>query len=67
MFDHIKHLMEWITQACHVCDNKYYKLLIITYCDMQSKMALHKLSSQKNLNLVIVDNGVSNVNFKEFI
>ena len=37
IFDHVKHLKNWTTLACHVYDNKYYKVLTIAYCDMQSE------------------------------
>jgi hypothetical protein len=37
MFDHVKQIVGWTTMACHVCDPKYYKVMTIIVCDMQSK------------------------------
>ena len=36
LFTHVKHVKDWTTQACHVYDSKYHKMLTIAYCDMQS-------------------------------
>jgi hypothetical protein len=37
MFDHVKHVQEWTTMACHVYDVAYCKVMTITVCDMQSE------------------------------
>jgi hypothetical protein len=37
MSDHVKHVQEWTTMACHVYDLMYYKVLTIVNCDMQSE------------------------------
>jgi hypothetical protein len=29
MFDHVKHVQEWTTMACHVYDSMYCKVLTI--------------------------------------
>jgi hypothetical protein len=33
MFDHVKHVADWITMACHVYDLVYCKVLTIVVCD----------------------------------
>jgi len=35
MFDHVKHVQEWTTMACHVYDLVYYKVFTIVICHMQ--------------------------------
>lgn len=37
MFEHVKRLKNWMTMAYCVYIGKYFKLLIIVYCDMLSK------------------------------
>ena len=37
MFDHVKRLKDWTTLTYHVYDSKYYKMLTIARCDMQSE------------------------------
>ncbi len=37
MFDHVKHVQDWMTFACHVYNQVYCKLMTISICDMQSK------------------------------
>jgi hypothetical protein len=34
MFDHVKHVQEWTTMACHVYNSVYYKVFTIAICDM---------------------------------
>ncbi len=34
MFDHVKHVEDWTTLACHVYDSFYYKVMMIAICDM---------------------------------
>ena len=33
-FDHVKHLNDWTTFACHMYDSKYCKVLTIACCDV---------------------------------
>jgi hypothetical protein len=35
MFDHVKHLEDWMTFTCHMYDPFYYKVITIVICDMQ--------------------------------
>ncbi len=35
MFNHVKHVQEWTTMACHVYDPMYCKVFTIVICDMQ--------------------------------
>jgi hypothetical protein len=37
MFDHVKQIVGWTIMACHVYDPRYYKVMTITVCGMQSK------------------------------
>lgn len=37
MLDHVKHLKDWMTIACHVYNTKYCEVLTIVCCDMQTK------------------------------
>jgi hypothetical protein len=39
MFDHVKGVKDWTTFGVHGCDPKYYKVIIITICDMQLEKA----------------------------
>ena len=56
MFDHVKRLKDWTTLACHVYASKYRKVFTIA-----------QTFFWKNLNSVMIENGVSNVNFKGFM
>ncbi len=37
IFDHVKHVIGWTVVACHIYDSIYYKVMIITIYDIQSK------------------------------
>jgi hypothetical protein len=37
MFDHVKRLKDWTIMTCHVYDSRYYKVLTIECCDIQSE------------------------------
>ncbi len=37
MFDHVRHVNEWSTMACHVYDAEYKKVMAVATCDMQSE------------------------------
>ena len=67
MFVHVKHLRDWTTMVCYVYDSKHYKVLTITCCDMQSEDAWAQTIFWENLNVVMLENGVPNVNFKGFM
>ena len=67
IFDHVKRLKDWTTLACYVNNSKYYKMLTIVCCDMQSKDGIAQTLFWENLNSVILENEVSNVNFKDFM
>jgi hypothetical protein len=67
MFDHVKRLQDWTTMACHVYDSKHCKVLTIACCDMQSEDARAQTIFWENLNVVMLENGVPNVNFKGFM
>ena len=53
--------------ACHVYDTKYYKVMTIALCDMQSKDAKAQELFWTQLNSVMRENGVEDVNFKGFM
>ena len=37
IFDHVKHVTNWTTMACHVYDATYQHVMTIACCDFQSK------------------------------
>ena len=37
IFDHVKHVNNWTTMACHVYDSQCYGVMIVAVCDMQSE------------------------------
>ena len=53
MFDHVKCLKDWTTTACHVYDSRYYKVLTIACCDMQSEDGATQILFWENLNSVM--------------
>ena len=67
MFDHVKHVKDWTTFACHAYNIKYCKVLTIAYCDMQFEDGITQTFFWENLNSVMTENKVSNVNFKGFM
>ena len=67
MFNYVKRLKNCITMACHVYDNQYCKILTIAYYDMQSKDGAIQTFFWKYLNVVMIMNGVPNVDFKGFM
>ncbi len=67
MFDHIKRVKEWTMMACHVYEPRYYKVLTIACCDMQSEDHKAQALFWENLNKVMAENGVPNVNFRGFM
>ena len=52
---------------CDVYNNKHCKVLTRTCCDVQSKDARAHTIFWENLNVVMLENGVPNVNFKGFM
>ena len=66
MFDHVKYLQDWTTMAYHVYNNKHCKVLTIPCCDMQSEDARVYTILWERLNVVVLENGVPNFNFKAF-
>ena len=67
MFDHVKYLKDLTTPVDHVYDSKYYKVLTIACCDMQSKDGSIHTIFWENLNSIMAENGASNMNFKGFM
>lgn len=67
MFDHVKHLKDWTTMACHVYNTNYCKLLTKACCDMQYEDSDAQTLFWVNLNGVMVENGMSHVNYKGFM
>jgi hypothetical protein len=66
MFDHVKHVMEWITLVGHV--------YVPIYCKMMANVAVTCSLKTYNqcvlwwkLNNVMTKNGVPNTNFKSFM
>ena len=53
--------------ACHVYNSKYYKVMTIALCDMQSEDAAAQESFWLQLNIVLQNNGMENLNFKGFM
>lgn len=53
--------------ACHVYENKYCDMMTIAFCDMQSEDGKAQEQFGNNLNQVIIENGISNTNFKGFM
>jgi hypothetical protein len=67
MFDHVKHVKNWTTIACHVYDSAYYRVMTIAFCDMQSEDATAQTVLWKNLNDVIARHGIPEPKFKGFM
>ena len=67
MFDHIKHVKNWITMAYHVYDFAYCQIMTIAVCDMHSKDAAAQMVLWKNLNDVMAKHGVREPKFKGFM
>jgi hypothetical protein len=63
----VKRVKDWTTTACHVYKSKYLKALSIACCIMQCKDAIVQFLLWQNLNNVMLENGISNVNFKKFM
>jgi len=57
MLDHIKHVQGWTIMACHVYDLAYYKVMMITICDMQSKDIEAQCMLWRKLNIVVEKKG----------
>ena len=51
----------------HVHNNRYYKILTIACCDMQSEVGATYILFWKNLNFFMAKNGIPNINFKGFM
>lgn len=67
IFDHVKCTKVWTMQTCHVYGNKYWKVLTIACCDIQSKDGATQTLLWENLNLVMAENRVSRGNFKKIM
>jgi hypothetical protein len=67
MFDHVKHVKEWTTMACHMYDAAYYKVMTIAVCDMQSEDMKVQCIMWRELNDLMAKNGIENTNFKGFM
>jgi hypothetical protein len=67
MFDHVKCVKEWTTMVCHVYDAAYCKVMTIVVCDMQSEDTKVQCIMWRELNDLMVKNGVENTNFKGFM
>ena len=52
---------------CNVYDSKYYKVLTIACCDTQFEDDATQIFLWENLSSVITKNGISTVNFKDFM
>ena len=52
--------------AYHVYDSQYCKVLTIACCDMQSEDGTIQTLFWNKLNVVMTQNSISNVIFKEF-
>jgi hypothetical protein len=69
MFDHVKHVQEWTTMACHVYDLVYamIKVLTIAICDMQFESTKALCVMWTKLNHVMLMFNLTNPNFKGFM
>ena len=67
MFDHVKHVKEWTTMACHVYDAEYKRMMTIAMCDMQSEDTEVQVQFWRSMNAVMHRHGVTNPNFKGFM
>jgi hypothetical protein len=67
MFDHVKHVKNWTTMACHVYDSAYCRVMTIAVCDMHSEDAAAQMVLWKNLNDVMARHGVPKPKFKGFM
>jgi hypothetical protein len=57
MFDHVKHVQEWTTVACHIYDPIYYKVIMIVVYDMQFKDMEVQCIVWRKLNVVVERKG----------
>ncbi len=57
MFNHYKHILGWITMACHVYDPNYAKVMTIVICDMQLKDVKFQVLISKAFVKVMKTNG----------
>ena len=67
MFNHVKRVKEWTTMACHVYDTLYCKVMTIAVCDMQSEDCTAQIIFWRNLNSVVLRNGLDSIQFKGFM
>ena len=67
MFDHVKHVNNWTTMACHVYDLQYCQVMTVAVCDMQSEDCEAQCVMWRCLNKVMARYGLLIVNFKGFI
>ncbi len=67
MFDHCKHVLGWITMACHVYDPNYAKVMTIIVCDMQSKDVESQVFMWRAFIKVMKAKGVRMLEFKGFM
>ena len=65
MFDHVKFLRDWTTMAFTSTTTNIARFK--TYCDMQVEDAWAETVFWEKLNVVMLANGVHNINFKGFM
>ncbi len=66
MFDRIKCIQGWSTMAYHVYDPVYYKVMMIVFCDMQSKDMEVQCILWRKLNAFVEKKGLGTLVFKGF-
>ncbi len=67
MFDHIKCVQGWTTMAYHVYGLIYYKVMMITICDMQFEDTKVQCIMWKKLNAIVERKGLGMLVFKGFM
>ncbi len=67
MFDHVKCVQGWTIMACHVYDPVYWKVMMITVYDMQSKDMEAQCILWRKLNAIVERKGLGTPIFKGFM
>ena len=67
MFDHMKHVNNWTTIACHIYDSQYCRVMTVVVCNMQFEDCELQCVMWRCLNEVMARYGLLIVNFKGFM
>jgi len=66
MFDHVKHVANWIIMLYHVYDLVYCKVMTIAICDMQSKDTKAQQIMWTKLNDTMLKHMFLKIEFQSF-